>query len=92
MYLIDLVSDYLNQSMAAWLPFEIISKLPVKPHKMPENEIDDLIREQFVLALEDAYSEVDDYLIRITKPTIPLDAFDRAKRRFKIFFRYQELT
>ena len=86
MYLIDLVSDYLNQSIAAWLPFEIISKLPVKPHKVPDDEIDDLIREQFVLELEDAYSEVDDYLIRITKPTIPLDAFDKVQGRFKIFF------
>jgi len=86
MYLIDLVSDYLNQSIAAWLPFEIISKLPIRPHKVPDDEIDDLIREHFILELEDAYSEVDDYLTRITKPTIPLDAFDRVQGRFKIFF------
>jgi len=86
MYLIDLVSDYLNQSTAAWLPFEIISKLPVQPHKVPDDEIDDLIREYFILELEDAYSEVDDYLIRITKPAIPLDAFDMVRERLKIFF------
>lgn len=90
MYLIDLVSDYLNQSRAAWLPFEIISKLSIKPHKVPDDEpddeIDDLTREHFILELEEAYSEVDDYLIRITKPTIPLDAFDMVQGRFKIFF------
>ncbi|RLB85543.1 MAG: hypothetical protein DRH24_01790 [Deltaproteobacteria bacterium] len=86
MYLVDLVSDYLNQAMAAWLPFEIISKLSIQPHKVPDDKIDDLIREHFILELEDAYSEVDDYLIRITRPTIPLDAFDMAKGRFKLFF------
>ena len=86
MYLADLVSDYLNQSMMAWLPFEIISKLSIQPHKVPDHKIDDLIRENFILELEDAYSEVDDYLIRITKPTIPLDAFNRVQGRLKIFF------
>jgi len=86
MYLNDLVSDYLNQSLAAWLPFEIISKLQVRPHKGPDDAVDDLIREQFFIELEGAYSEVDDYLIRIAKPAIPLDAFDRVRRRFKIFF------
>ena len=86
MYLVDLVSDYLNQSMAAWLPFETISKLSIRPHKVPDDKIDDLIREHFILELEDAYSEVDDYLIRITKPTIPLDAFDMVQGRLKIFF------
>ena len=86
MYLIDLVSDYLNQSRAVWLPFEIISKLSIKPHKAEDDEIDDLTREHFILELEDAYSEVDDYLIRITKPTIPLDAFDMVQGRLKIFF------
>ncbi len=86
MYLIDLVSDYLNQSRAAWLPFEIISKLSIQPHKVPDDKIDALIREHFILELKDAYSEVEDYLIRITRPTIPLDAFDMVKGRLKIFF------
>ncbi|MFO7557177.1 MAG: exodeoxyribonuclease V subunit gamma [Desulfobacterales bacterium] len=86
MYLNDLVSDYLNQSLAVWLPFEIISKLPVRPHKVPDDAVDDLIREQFFIELEGAYSEVDDYLVRITKPAVPLDAFDRVRGRFKIFF------
>ena len=86
MYLIDLVSDYLNQSRAVWLPFEIISKLSIKPHKAEDDEIDDLTREHFILELEDAFSDVDDYLTLITKPTIPLDAFDMVKERLKIFF------
>ncbi len=36
--------------------------------------------------IEDAFAEEEDYLIRIAKPTIPVDAFDRVRRRFKIYF------
>lgn len=85
-YLTDLVSDYLNQSMSAWLPFETVTKLSVRPHKIADDKIDDLVRKHFAVELEDAYSTVEDYLIRITKPTIPFDAFDRVRGRFKIFF------
>ncbi len=53
---------------------------------MPEDEVDDIIREQFAAEIEDAFTEEEDYLIRIAKPTIPVDAFDRVRRRFKIYF------
>ena len=87
-YLGELVSNALNQSMAAWLPFEIVTdrKLSIKPHKMQEDEIDDDIRMQFVAEIEAAFTEEEDYLIRIAKPTIPEDAFDRVRIRFKIYF------
>jgi hypothetical protein len=41
---------------------------------------------QFAAELEDAFAEEEDYLIRIAKPTIPADAFDRVRRRFKMYF------
>ena len=85
-YLVELVSNVLNQSMAAWLPFETVTTRSIRPHKMPEDEVNDVIRMQFAAEIEDAFAEEEDYLIRIAKPTIPVDAFDRVRRRFKIYF------
>ena len=45
-----------------------------------------IMRMQFAAEIEDAFTEEEDYLIRIAKPTIPVDAFDRVRRRFKIYF------
>jgi hypothetical protein len=89
-YLVELVSNVLNQSMTAWLPFEIVTSRPIRPHKMLEDEVNEGMRMQFAAEIKDAFSEEDDYLIRIAKPTIPADAFDRVRRRFKIYFPYQE--
>jgi exodeoxyribonuclease V gamma subunit len=87
-YLVELVSNVLNQSMTAWLPFEIVTsrKRSIRPHVMPEEEVNDVIRMQFAAEIEDAFAEEEDYLIRIAKPMIPVDAFDRVRRRFKIYF------
>jgi hypothetical protein len=41
---------------------------------------------QFAAEIEDVFAEEEDYLIRIAKPTIPVDAFDRVRSRFKIYF------
>jgi hypothetical protein len=41
---------------------------------------------QFAADIQDAFSEQEDYLIRLANPEIPADAFDRVRRRFKIFF------
>ncbi len=85
-YLIELVSNVLNQSMTAWLPFEKVTTRAIRPHKLPGDEVNDVIRRQFADEIEDAFAEEEDYLIRIAKPTIPVDAFDRVRRRFKIYF------
>ena len=85
-YLVELVSNVLNQSMTAWLPFEIVTSRSIRPHKMPEDEVNEGMRMQFAAEIKDAFTEEDDYLIRIAKPTIPADAFDRVRRRFKIYF------
>ncbi len=85
-YLLELVSNVLNQSMTAWLPFETVTTRSIRPHKLSEDKVDDVMRMQFVAEIEDAFTEEEDYLIRIAKPTIPVDAFDRVRRRFKIYF------
>jgi hypothetical protein len=87
-YLVELVSNVLNQSTRAWLPFEVVTnrKRSIRPHKMPEDEVNDVIRRQFAAEINDAFAEEEDYLIRIAKPTIPEDAFDRVRSRFKIYF------
>ena len=85
-YLLELVSNFLNQSRAAWLPFDTVTTRSIRPHKLSEDEVNDAMRMEFAAEIEDAFAEEDDYLIRITKPTIPVDAFDRVRRRFKLYF------
>lgn len=89
-YIVNLVSDYLNQETPVWLPFKAAANLSIKPHKMPDHKIDDIVREHFAIELENAYSEAEDYLTRITKPKIPAEAFEMARGRFKIFFDHQK--
>ncbi len=85
-YLVELVSNNLNQSMAAWLPFDTVTTRSIRPHKLPEDEVSDVRRMEFAAEMEAAFAEEEDYLIRIAKPTIPDDAFDQVRRRFKIYF------
>lgn len=87
-YLGRLLLNVLNPKIAAWLPFEVVTstKRSIRPHKMPAEAVNEIIQAQFVDELKEAYSEEADYLIRIADPPIPADAFDRARRRFKIFF------
>jgi len=85
-YLKKLVSDFLDPSQTAWLPFEVGTSRTVRPHKTPEKEIDEAARMQFAAEMKEAFAEEEDYLIRIVKPVIPQDAFDRVRRRFKIYF------
>jgi len=81
-----LVSNFLNQSQAAWLPFDTVTTRSIRPHKLSEDEVDDVMRMEFAAEIEDAFAEEEDYLTRIAKPTIPVDAFDRVRRRFKLYF------
>jgi hypothetical protein len=85
-YLVDLVSDLLNPSTVSWLPFETVATRSIRPHILADDEVSDVLRRQFAAEMEDAFAEEEDYLIQIAKPTIPVDAFDRVRRRFKIYF------
>jgi len=85
-YLQEMVSEILNQSMAEWLPFDTVTSRKIKPHKMPEDELSEDFRMQFAAEMKDAFTEEKDYLIRIAKPIIPKDAFEKVRRRVKIFF------
>ncbi len=86
-YLTRLVSDYLNRSMTDWLPFEQTTQLSIKPHQTPDDKVDEVMRIAYATELQDAYSTEEDYLIRLVKPTVPADAFDRVRNRFQIFFK-----
>jgi len=86
-YLAELASNILNQSMTAWLPFDTATTRSIRPHKLPQDEVSDVTRREFAAEMETAFAEEEeDYLIRIAKPTIPADAFERVRRRFKIYF------
>jgi hypothetical protein len=87
-YLTSLVSHFLDPSVAAWLPFNIVTnrKRSVRPHQLRADEMSDPIRMQFTAELADAFAEEADDLVRMAKPPVPADALDRARSRFKIFF------
>jgi hypothetical protein len=93
-YLSRLVSDYLNREKIEWLPFKVVTSRSIKPHKPADEEIDEAEREIFHTHLRDAYAEEKSFLIRLAKPVIPDNAFDKVRDRFQIFFnpeRNQEL-
>ena len=85
-YLGRLISAYLNQEKIEWLPFDVVTSLSIKPHKLADEEIDEAKREIFHTHLRDAYAEEKSFLIRLAKPIIPDDAFDKVRDRFQIFF------
>jgi hypothetical protein len=91
-YLVELVADVLNQATTAWLPFDVVTdrKRSVQPHKMPEGDVRDMLRRQFAAELDEAVTEETRYLVRMTNPTVPEDALDKVRRRFKIFFDRKE--
>jgi exodeoxyribonuclease V gamma subunit len=85
-YLAGLVSDYLNQRKVEWLPFEIVTSRSIKPHRLTDDQIDERKKEIFQAQLQEAYAEEESSLIRLANPSIPRDAFDRVRERFRIFF------
>ncbi|MCJ7687134.1 MAG: exodeoxyribonuclease V subunit gamma, partial [Desulfobacteraceae bacterium] len=87
-YMGRLVSDYLNREKIAWLPFEVVTSRSIKPHKLADEEIDEAKREIFHAHLRDAYAEEESFLIRLARPVIPDDAFDKVRDRFQIFFNF----
>ena len=85
-YLERLISAYLNRKNIEWLPFEKVTSLSIKPHNMADEEIDEAKKEIFHAQLLDEYAEEKSLLIRLAKPIIPDDAFDKTRDRFQIFF------
>lgn len=85
-YLVDLAADLLNPSTAAWLPFDTATTRRIRPHKLADDQINDAVRGEFAAEMADALAEEEDYLIQLAKPSIPTDAFDKVRRRFKFFF------
>ena len=84
----ELTANLLNPSIAAWLPFEVVTNRSrsIRPHGIPEEDVNDDLRLRFADELKETYDEEEDYLIRIARPPIPADAFDKVRRRFRPFF------
>ncbi|MBC8199113.1 MAG: exodeoxyribonuclease V subunit gamma [Desulfobacterales bacterium] len=87
-YLADLLSDYLSQKELQWMPFKDATSGDVKPHEIAENKITEDIKTYFQIQLAEALSKDDADLIKLAKPEIPSNAFDKARQRFKIFFNH----
>lgn len=87
-YLEQLLIDYLSQKDLKWLPFKAATSLNVKPHEIAENKITEDIKTDFQIQLAEALSKDEANLIKLAKPEISSDAFDKARQRFKIFFNY----
>jgi len=90
-YLKGLVSEFLNQEKVEWLPFEKATTRPIKPHMAPyetDESNEALFREQLL----EAYGEEEQFLIQLSSPHIPHDAYKKVKDRFRIFFSFDENT
>ncbi|OEU83013.1 MAG: hypothetical protein BA865_14435 [Desulfobacterales bacterium S5133MH4] len=85
-YLETLVSDCLNQKKPEWLPFNTVTSRQIKPHTLTDDEIDEAKKEDFQVELKDAYAQEESYLIKLARPEVPVNAFDRVRERFRIFF------
>ena len=85
-YLEQLLTDYFSRKELQWLPFKAATSGNVKPHKIAENKITEDIKANFQIQLADALLEDDAALIKLVKPEIPSNAFDKARQRFQIFF------
>ena len=87
-YLEQLLADYLGQKELQWLPFEAATSGNIRPHKIAEDKITEEIKTGFQIQLAEALSKNDAALIKLAKPKIPSNAFDKARQRFQIFFTF----
>jgi hypothetical protein len=87
-YLEQLLADYLSRKELQWLPFKAVTSGNIKPHKIAEDKITEDNKTNFQIQLADALLEDDAALIKLVKPEIPSNAFDKAKQRFQIFFTF----
>lgn len=85
-YLEQLLADYLGRKELRWLPFKAATSGNIKPHKIVDDKITEDIKTNFQIQLADALLEDDDALIKLVKPEIPSNTFDKARQRFQIFF------
>ena len=91
-YLEGLISAYLNRKNIEWLPFKVVTSLSVKPHNMADEEVDEAKKEIFHTHLLDKYAEEESLLIRLARPIIPDDTFDKVRDRFQIFFNAEKVS
>jgi len=85
-YLRDLAAEYLDRTLSAWLPFEVATGLPIRPHEMTAEQIDEPLRRAYREQLLEAYLESAEAIHQLARASIAPDACDRAARRFTIFF------
>ncbi len=85
-YLEQLLADYLSRKELQWLPFKAATSGDVKPHKIADDKITEEDKANFQIQLADAFLDDDAALIKLVKPKIPSNAFDKARQRFQIFF------
>ncbi len=85
-YLEQLLADYLSRKELQWLPFKAVTSGNIRPHKIEEDKITEDIKTNFQIQLADALLDDDAALIKLVKPKIPSNAFEKARQRFQIFF------
>lgn len=84
-YLEEIIADYLNQEKIEWLPFKTVTNNKIKPYEFADDEINKQIKNNFQIQLIDAFEQEASYFIKLAKPAIPSDAFDKIRQRFKIY-------
>jgi len=90
-YLTIILFDYLDQTLPKWLPFEKVSEIKVSgkltlPYTKLKDRVDATYKKKYAVNLHKALQETDDEMLRLIKPEIYPDAYDKVRERFEIFF------
>ena len=84
-----LVSDYLNRNSVEWLPFKEVTHCFKRLPGRKGGRIYEREGTGFHALLCDRYQEEESVLVRLARPVIPQDAFEKARDRFRVFFDFE---
>jgi hypothetical protein len=96
-YLLALASDLLDRSSCDLLPFDLIREKELREAFQSAESWPADKRVEYVRSIEEAYEDDQETptgkkyypmnLLRIVRPRVPLDAFDKVRRRFQLLDR-----
>jgi exodeoxyribonuclease V gamma subunit len=85
-YLGRLAGSLLFSARPAWLPFDVITRMQIKPYQIEDLALAPMQRELFRDELAEHLADSDDLFTRTVGAPIPEDAFDQARARFGLIF------
>jgi exodeoxyribonuclease V gamma subunit len=95
-YLTELVMDYLDRSSFDLLPFDLVANDPWLRQAYETDKVDEAVRAEYAAALRESFDEDQENdmpiyhpmrLLEIVPTCVPDDAYDKLRRRFRLFDR-----